>query len=197
MSKVFKIILYVLISICVGTVLLIYFSPYGYSKTLNKKVIIETVEIDAPINDVYVYLGNSYNAKVWSVFVDHITPLNGKEFKDGKKGSIRRCFKNKNETGIFWDEKILIEKPNKKRQLNIYNIHGFSISGNGLLTEQLYETKNGKTELSFVLYLDKKESSWIKELKLYIAAYKVSKIFRGNIEKVKSILEHKNNKSTI
>jgi len=189
MPRLLKYIFYFVLVIVVGLIAMIWLSPYGYQEKYNERIIVETVLIDADIADVYTYLGNSDNAKDWSVFVDHITPLNPNEFKDGKKESIRRCFKNKDESGIYWDEKILIEEPNQKRQLNIYNMHGFSISGNGLLTEQLYVTKDGKTELSFVLFLEDNESSFIKELKLYFAGFKVSTIFKGNIERVKSILE--------
>lgn len=169
--------------------IMIWFSPYGDKNGYSEKIIVEKIKIEAPIQDVYNYLGNSDNATDWSVYVDHITPLNPKSVKDGELGAIRRCFKNSDESGMFWDEEIIINEKNKRRRLTIYNMQKFSVSGEGLLTEQIYTQSNGTCELVFTLFLEKGKSNWLAELKLYYAGYFVSKILKENLERIKKINE--------
>ncbi len=85
-------------------------------------------------------------------------------------------------------EEILIDEPNHRRQLSIYNMTNFSISTKNLLTEQVYMETNGKCELSLTLFLDESKSTFLDELKLYYAAYTVSSIFKGNLEEIKNQL---------
>lgn len=89
-----------------------------------------SVEINAPAEKVYNYLGNSAHAGEWSVFVDHITPLNTDSVADGSAGSRRRCFTTAAETGATWDETITQNIPNKKREIIIYNMINFPMVAN-------------------------------------------------------------------
>ena len=115
------------------------------------------VIINAPAKQIYQYLSNSKNASEWSSFVSHIIPLNPKITKDGTIGSIRRCFKNKNEKGETWDEEIVINELNQRRRLTIFNLKNFPLNSNGLLTEQLYKTiSKNQCQLSFSLFLNEK-----------------------------------------
>lgn len=190
MRKIFKYLLFFILLVVMALSVMVWFSPYGYKESFSGRVVEEKILIDASVEDCYNYLGNSENAVDWSVYVDHITPLNSNTHKDGEIGSIRRCFKNKDESGIYWDEEILINEKNKRRRLNIYNMQNFSISGNNLLTEQLYVEKNGMCEITVNLFFDKGKSSWLDELKLYFAGYTVSEIFKGNLERIKMLNEN-------
>jgi len=186
MKIILKFLFTVSIAIIASLIITVWFSPYGKKDGSLHKIMIEKIVIDAETEDVYNYLGNSNHAEDWSIYVDHISTLNQASYKDGKLGSIRRCFKNENESGIYWDEEILIDEANQRRQLSIYNMTNFSISGENLLTEQIYIDKHGKCELSLTLFLDETKSSFLDELKLYYAAYTVSSIFKKNLEEIKN-----------
>ncbi len=67
-------------------------SPYGSYDGFSYKLVKCTITIDAPVDSVFVFLGNSDNASRWSVYVDHITTLNSDSFADGTVGCRRRCF---------------------------------------------------------------------------------------------------------
>lgn len=168
----------------------ISFSPYGYHKGFNSPLIIQTIVIDAEPATVFNYLGNSSHAAKWSVFVDHISPLNPEQVQDGAIGSERRCFGSADETGIIWDERITQVVPALHRQLEIYNIQGLSLRADNLLTDQIYRRTNGlQTSLSLTLhYGDTTPSIWVK-IKTYLAAYKISSIFADNLINIKKEIE--------
>lgn len=168
---------------------LIWFSPYTYHPTFKRKMICHTVEINVPVDSLFRYLGNSANARNWSVYVDHITPLNN-GIKDGHTGSVRRCFCNKDEKGRCWDEKILVVEKNKRRRLSIFNLVGFTATTEGLVTEQVYQPlSEHKTKLSFTVFYDKHVPNWWEILKTKLAAYKMLSIFKANMANIKRIVE--------
>ena len=167
----------------------IAFSPYQNVSDFQKRILIETVIINAPTKQIYQYLGNSENASEWSSFVSHIVPLNPKITKDGTIGSIRRCFKNTDEKGETWDEEIVINELNQRRRLTIFNLKNFPLNSNGLLTEQLYKTiSKNQCQLSFSLFLNEK-AGIVDHLKMYYASYQISRIFKKNIQNIKAINE--------
>lgn len=166
------------------------FSPFGKHPGFPYKLVISSVEINAPVDSVFAYLGNSDNAKDWSVFVDHIITLNADSVPDGRPGSRRRAFCNANEQGQRWDELTTIVEPNLRRQLISYNYVDFSLTAEGLATEQLYErTPNGGCKLSFTLFYLENNPSWWEQLKTYYAAYTIKDIFDRNIANVKTLVE--------
>ena len=178
MKKLKVILLSILIIAVAGLFAIILFSPYGYKDNGSLKMVKHTVVIDASPEQVFTYLGNSDNAKVWSVFVDHISPLNSQEVPDGKPGSRRRCFCNADETGRTWDELITVVEPNKKRQLAMYNYRNFSVTAENLATEQLYQELPGnKTKLSFTVFIKSEQQPILDQLKFYYAAYEMQDIF--------------------
>lgn len=85
----------------------------------------ESVIIDAPQEKVWNYVSDSSKAEVWSIYFDHITALPG--IKDGEVGSTRRCFRRKDETGMFWDEDVMAVNPPNYREIRTYNIHGLPV----------------------------------------------------------------------
>lgn len=187
--KWIKRIIIVLSLIILALIFMIIFSPYGKHDGFTGRLVINTVVVDASVEEVYNYLGNSDNAEDWSVYVDHITALNPDTHADGEVGAIRRCFKTEDENGIIWDEEILITEKNQRRRLSVYDLQGFSLMSDNLLTEQLYHEQDGKCAVSLTLFFDEGKSSWIDELKLYFAGYTVSSIFQGNLEGIKELNE--------
>lgn len=165
-------------------------STFDLQEEKSVRMISESIEIDAPVSMVYQYLGNSDHARDWSVFVDHISPLNPQEIADGLPGSKRRCFTNESEDGVRWDEEIIEARMDSLRTLTIYNLVGFSLTAEGLVTNQLYEALPGKsTLLTFTLHFGEKDPRIGEALKTHIASPKVSRIFRQNLLNIKSILE--------
>lgn len=185
-----RIILSILLILIAGIGSVIYFSPYTNYPGFENKVVKYTVEINASVDSVYRFLGNSGNASRWSVFVDHITPINADSFADGKQGSRRRCFCRADETGRQWDELITIDEPGIRRQLSIYNLQEFPITADHLATEQIYEGINYTgCKLTFIVFFNNADPGWIDQFKLYLAAYKITPIFRSNMNKIKAIME--------
>jgi hypothetical protein len=169
---------------------IIYFSPFGNHEGFNYKLVQHTVEINAPATAVFGFLGNSANASKWSVFVNHISPLNADIIPDGRVGSRRRCFTRADETGTQWDELITEVIPATKRQLTIYNMKGFTMSEHGLATEQLYESPApDKTRLTFTVFYKDRKPGIIGNLKTYIAAYRIKSIFNENMNNIKKQVE--------
>lgn len=168
---------------------LIAFSPYGNQPGFGYKALVEDIEINAPPSAVYQYLGKSANASKWSVFVDHIVPLNADEVPDGRPGSFRRCFQKPDETGIVWDEEITVAERAKRRQLTIFNMKNFPVMAEGLATEQLYDSLAGrKTCLRFTLFF-KNNPDLTDEMKTYLAAWEVARIYRQNMQNIKANVE--------
>ncbi len=169
---------------------MILFSPYSRKEGFSYKLIMHTVEINASADSVFRFLGDSDNASRWSVFVNHIVPLNTDEVADGQAGSERRCFKEASERGLQWDELITMAEPSKRRQLVLFNMKGFAIAAEGLATEQLYEQlAPQKTRLSFTLFYKDREPSFIELLKTWYAAYEVKSIFKKNMNNIKNLIE--------
>jgi uncharacterized protein YndB with AHSA1/START domain len=148
------------------------------------------VDIAVPPDSVFRFLGVSDNARKWSVFVDHITPLNADSVPDGTPGSRRRCFCKPDETGRRWDETITEVVPGKKRQLTIYNLVNFTAASQSLATEQLYRPlEGGGCRLTFTVFFKDAEPSWKETLEMYLAAYTIKSIFARNMDNIKRITE--------
>ena len=167
---------------------LLLFSPF--KKSNGQYALENEIIINGPISEIYTYLGNSGNAAQWSAYVDHITPLNPAKVKDGKKGSIRRSFKNEDEEGIWWDEEILTDNTNTERELTIYNMHGFAIQTHNLTTKQLYTAiSDTATQLTFGLYKNAEEVTFSDWFKMRFAGWVISSIFDKNLEGIKREVE--------
>jgi uncharacterized protein YndB with AHSA1/START domain len=189
-KKVILISVAVLILIFTG---LILFSPYKSHDGFSYDLVKHTVEIDAPPDSVFKFLGNSDNASKWSVYVDHISPINSDSFPDGVPGSRRRCFCNENEQGCRWDELITEVIPAQKRQLTIYNQKDFLLNSEHLATEQIYQKLPGnKTSLTFtVFYKDIDPGIW-DIIKISLSAYEIKSVFEKNMTNIKRLIEEKN-----
>lgn len=183
-------IVYLLLFLVVVIGIAVFFSPYEKHGNESYRSLQTSVEIACPVDSVFAYLGNSSNAANWSAYVDHITPLNNETHPDGTKGSERRCYKDANEEGMTWDERVETVIENENRTLSIYNMQDFSIYAKGsLITEQRYESLGAnRTRLTFTLYF-KEKSGAMDFLKMSLAAYKITSIFEQNLGNVKRICE--------
>lgn len=184
-----RLIIIFLAIVCLFTAI-IFFSPYGKYEGFAYKLVKHTVTINAPVKDVYSFLGNSINASRWSVFVHHIIPLNADSVPDGMPGSKRRCFCRADETGMQWDELITEVIPYQKRQLTLYNLKNFPVTANNLATEQLYESINeSQCRLTFTTFFKDAEPTLREKIKMSLAAYKIKSIFKKNMANIKKIVE--------
>ena len=189
-SKIKKIAIYSTLAISSFLIIAIIFSPFFKHEGFEGKQILHTVTINAPVDTVFNYLGNSDNAQNWSVYVDHITTTNAEKIPDGEVGSERRCFVETDETGIIWDERTTEVVPNIKRQLVIYNLQGLPMIADNLATEQLYTKINEKqTKLSFTLFYKNNRPTYWETFKTYLAAYRIKAIFKQNMDNIKAIIE--------
>ena len=168
---------------------IIVFSPYKKDKFLSHKLINESILINTSCEAAYKYLGNSNNSSAWSVYVDHISPINEDIVADGDLGSIRRCFKKNNEKDGTWDEEILFIEKNKLRRLSCFNFQDLTLKPELIYTEQIYEDKNGDCLLKFTLFSPKNELSLWEEFKFYLGSYPAASIFRKNLKNIKKHLE--------
>jgi len=190
--KFFKRLLFICAVLILGLLVAVFFSPYGTHKGFSYKLVQHSVIIHAPVDSVFAYLGNSSNARDWSVYVDHIKPLNTATVADGTIGSTRRCYCHADETGQRWDERTTVVERNKRRQLTTYNLVDFPVQADGLASEQLYERIDEHTcRLTFTLFFADHHPSFFTELKTYLGAYKVKSIFEQNLNNIKRIVEKK------
>lgn len=188
--KTKKIILITVFTLALSLIIMIITSPFGTKEGFKYKLIINSIEINAPADSVYSFLGKSSNAAKWSVFVNHINPLNSDKIPDGQVGCQRRCFQNADEKGLLWDEEITVAERGIRRQLTIFNMKDFGLEAPGLATEQIYEPINeNQTKLSFTLFYLNNNPSIIDLLKTYFSAFVVKSIYERNMTNIKSIIE--------
>jgi uncharacterized protein YndB with AHSA1/START domain len=186
-----KILKYFILPLILLLCAMTFFSPFKTYNGFNYKMIKTDIIINAPVKKVFAYLSNSANASKWSTYVNHITPLNTNEIADGQIGSTRRCFKQKDEQGIVWDEKIVLRNQDSARALIIYNTKGFPIMSEGLETQQLYKIiDSNKTQLSLTLFFEKDNANLMDKLKMHFASYIVNFVFEKNLNNIKYFNEH-------
>lgn len=160
-------------------------SPYRVHSDGDRPRLATSTDVEAPCDSVFDYLGNSSNASDWSVYVDHITPLNAASVRDGSVGSIRRSFKNADETGMRWDEYFTEVVAGERRELRIYNIVDAPTTAEGtLLTQQLYAPLGpNRCRVTFTLFFAEPPSApdW---LKMRIKAHEIGRIFEKNLANI-------------
>ena len=152
-----------------------------------------SVIIDAPLDTVWAYASNSNNARDWSVFFDHISPLPGTG--DGQVGALRRCFRNQKETPPYWDEIIILLEPKNMRVITTYNLTGFKFewltTGSYIFVRQLYRSLDDKrSELTFQTNFSQK-SGLVTKAAFFIAKKDTLDIFKKNLTNIKLFIEGK------
>lgn len=154
----------------------------------------ESVEINAPVEKTWAYASDSLQAVNWSIYFDHISPLEGPS-PDGQIGSLRRCFRNKDESGYAWDEVIINVEPQKLRQIVTYNFinypFNFAHENEYVFVRQLYESLGpDKSKLTFQT-IPRNESNPFFRFIFWISRGKTGEIFLKNLENIKAAIEEK------
>lgn len=150
----------------------------------------ESVIINAPIEAVWAYVGDSDNAKEWSVYFSHIKPISG---PDGQVGGVRRCFRRSDETKNRWDEKTLELKPMTYRKIHTYALHGFpdeSFNSAEFHVHQRFEESADKKSvtLSFGSELLKPHDP-ISLVRFIWHSGEVSRVIGLNLQNIKEAIE--------
>ena len=166
-------------------------SVYEWNTAENAFKLSVSIEVNVPVDQAYTYLGNSENAKTWSVYVSSIETLNTADFEDGQQGSVRRCYVKGSENKQFWDEQILINQENRLRQLSIFNLNNFPLTAENLITEQRYfSNEDGFCVLEFSLFF-RENARFLDRIKMHFASRIVRSIFEQNLQNIKKALEAK------
>jgi uncharacterized protein YndB with AHSA1/START domain len=149
-------------------------------------LVTESVLIDAPLLKVWDYLSSSHEAKNWSIFFHHISPLND---LDGKVGGVRRCYRYENEKGFRWDElTIYSDVQEGKRVIVMYNVKGhplpFVTRATYTFVWQHYKKMSDyKTLLTFSTMISAKANSMSKNI-FNRQSETTKKIFKYNLENI-------------
>ena len=154
-----------------------------------------TVAIEAPVEAVWAYVGDSRRAAEWSVYFDHIAPLDESPAPDGAVGSLRRCYRRADRRGARWDEEVVAREPLRYRQIRTYALRGFRPVAQGLSTgaefrvEQHYEADGpDRTRLTFATALSRPAlpaAAWV----FGRFASEVVRVFALNLENIKAAVE--------
>jgi hypothetical protein len=161
-----------------------------------------TVSIAAPIDSVWRYVGNSANAREWSVYFHHITPLDTSRTgvplpPDGTIGSVRVCYRRADETGPTWDEVVTgldSTGTERHRRIRTYRLRGFGGMQGWLArrTEysvtQIYQERGDSTALTFRTQLLRPDND-VMRWAFAREADEVVRVFRLNLENIKAALE--------
>lgn len=157
-----------------------------------------SVVINAPVKEVWEFLSDNRNAKGWSVIFDHIAPMASSPVAEGQIGALRRCFRNENEEGFFWDERTLSSEPYTERTLRTYNVSNTSwdlFEKFQFTAYQKYEDLgNGQTRLTFEGDLDDyTKYSVFERFIFWVSQHEGERVFRLNLENIKAMLEQGEN----
>ena len=160
----------------------------NWSKSVQSSVI-----INASLEDVWEYASDSTKASEWSVYFDHISPIPGIE--DGKKGSLRRCFRMASEEGARWDEMTLEVVPLESRKIVTFNFFGFDrnrlLKGKYVFVRQLFRRiDDHRTEMTFQTQLPSK-SGFISRIAFNSVREETREIFEQNLKNIKFAVEGK------
>jgi uncharacterized protein YndB with AHSA1/START domain len=148
-----------------------------------------SVEIDAPVEAVWAYVGDSTLATEWSVYFHHITPLGG---GDGRVGALRRCFRRADEKGVRWDETVEEIVPLRLRRLKTFNVRGRRAPGSNVGefdVWQIYEPLGpNRTRLTFAT-APVAGSKRVTRFYFRAARGRTTRIFRENLENIAHAIE--------
>lgn len=114
-----------------------------------------SLTVDAPVQAVWDYGSDSTRAAEWSVYFDHIVPIEGDGLaRDGTVGAYRICFRNADRTGPRWAETTEAATPLEHREIHTFDVRGFQFGALAKFTEhevhQDYEAiDDGTSRLTF------------------------------------------------
>jgi hypothetical protein len=154
-----------------------------------------SVTIEAPVEAVWAYVGDSGRAGEWSVYFHHIAPLAASPAPDGAVGALRRCFRRADETGARWDEEVVALDPLRFRAIRTFALRGFRrrvqwlAPGAAFRVEQHYEPLGPEqTRLTFATVLRRPA---VPPLTWVFARFapEVLSVFRVNLANIKAAVE--------
>lgn len=94
------------------------------------------VTVDAPVEAVWEYGSDSTRAAEWSVYFDHIVPIEGEGLApDGTVGAYRICYRHADRTGPRWGETTEDATPLQHREIHTFDLRGFQFGPLAKLTE--------------------------------------------------------------
>jgi hypothetical protein len=151
----------------------------------------DSVDIHASPREVFEFLSDSTQARGWSIFFDHITPLPGSS--DGGLGAKRRCFRKADEKGPRWDEEVVEYTPYSSRRLHVYNAAGFRAGMYAGMEEEVAhryeEVAPGVTRLTFDANVVK--GGPLGRLLLLLSVPETHRIFQKNLTNIGRMVEQK------
>lgn len=151
-----------------------------------------SVTVDRPISEVWAYVSDSTKAREWSVYFHHIGLISDPK-TDGQVGATRRCYRNENEKGVFWDEDILAVEPEKQRILLSYNFNGFrseTKTYSSFVMQEYIRLNEHQTKLVFKT-MGTEAMTFLDKIIFYFARTQVEEIFKKNLENIKNHIEGK------
>lgn len=177
--------------IAVASLLVALATLFAFSQ--RRCVVAESVVIEAPVEDAWAYIGDSRNARQWSVFFSHITPLPGTP-PDGTVGAVRRCFRRPDETGITWDEELIEAVPFQRREIRVFGLRGFRApraAETELRTTQSYERLGPRrTRVTFSGRLDHPDDA-LQRMAFWLSHWEAARVFSVNLENIKAAVERR------
>ena len=151
-----------------------------------------SIEIAAPIDEVWKYASDSSLAKEWSSYFDHITPVKG-PIPDGQPGAVRMCFRNPTEKGPRWSELILRVEPLKFRRILSFDFVGYRpqalTHSNQTFVEQIYESLGPEKSRMTFRTIPVPGRSFIQTVMLKLARSEAVRLFRVNLENIRAAIE--------
>lgn len=158
-----------------------------------------TVIINAPIERVWEYAGDSSKASEWSIFFDHISPLPG--IPDGQVGALRRCYRRADGSGVTWDERVVkINRP-FGRQIRTFNIVNSAHAGLEKIEFDVFHKLKrigpNQTELTFSSEAATSNEAMsqlsLSEIfKWFLLRQDAAEIVQKNVENIKLLIENPN-----
>ena len=147
-----------------------------------------SIEIAAPVERVWAYVGDSTRAREWSIYFHHISPLPGPP--DGQVGALRRCFRRADEQGTRWDERVRGGERLRVRHIVSYDFVGIPVT-KGAETDvwQLYESLGpDRTRLTFRT-APVKGTNLANRLSFAGSRRRAAEIFQKNLENIAAAIE--------
>lgn len=135
-------------------------------------------------------MSDSNKTTEWSIYFHHITVLSI-AIADGRVGSLRRCFRNSNETGVYWDEKVLAVEFEKNRMIYSFNFNGYKLDSKTYSTYVLQEyikINDKSTRLVFKTKYSELMTLWDR-IMFFFAKKQVEEIFNKNLMNIKNHIE--------
>jgi hypothetical protein len=153
--------------------------------------VVDSVVIHASPREVFEFMSDSSQARGWSIFFDHITPLPGSP--DGGLGAKRRCFRRPDETGPRWDEEVVGFEPYTSRRIHVYDAAGFRagiyVGTEEEISHTYEEIAPGQTRLTFDAHITK--GSVTDRLALFLSTRETHRIFRDNLTNIAAMIEQR------